>query len=70
MQKARLGKPTVAPDNLACRTSSKGQRMKTFRDMTPARLQELVGRFPRLRIAVIGDFFLDKYLDIDRRWPR
>jgi rfaE bifunctional protein kinase chain/domain len=39
--------------------------MKTFLDMTPARLQELVGRFPRLRIAVIGDFFLDKYLDID-----
>jgi len=26
--------------------SSKGQRMKTFRDMTPDRLQELVGRFP------------------------
>ena len=39
--------------------------MKTFRDMTPARLQEIVERFPRLRIAVIGDFFLDKYLDID-----
>ena len=39
--------------------------MKTFRDMTPARLAELVERFPRLRIAVIGDFFLDKYLDID-----
>jgi rfaE bifunctional protein kinase chain/domain len=39
--------------------------MKTFRDMTSARLREIVERFPRLRIAVIGDFFLDKYLDVD-----
>ena len=39
--------------------------MKTFRGMTPARLQEIVERFPGLRIGVIGDFFLDKYLEID-----
>ena len=29
------------------------------------RLAELIGRFPRQRIAVLGDFFLDKYLDVD-----
>ena len=39
--------------------------MKTFDGMTSARLQEIVDRFARLRIAVIGDFFLDKYLDVD-----
>jgi rfaE bifunctional protein kinase chain/domain len=39
--------------------------MKTFRGMTNERLEEIVERFPRLRIAVIGDFFLDKYLDVD-----
>jgi bifunctional ADP-heptose synthase (sugar kinase/adenylyltransferase) len=33
--------------------------------MSHDRLAELVGRFPRLRIAVVGDFFLDKYLDVD-----
>ncbi len=44
---------------------SEDHRMKTFRGMTPARLQEIVERFPGLRIGVIGDFFLDKYLEID-----
>jgi len=39
--------------------------MKAFNTMSPARLDDLVARFPRLRIAVLGDFFLDKYLDID-----
>jgi bifunctional ADP-heptose synthase (sugar kinase/adenylyltransferase) len=39
--------------------------MKTFREMTPERLSEIAARFPQMRIAVIGDFFLDKYLDID-----
>lgn len=29
------------------------------------RLAELIGRFGRQRIAVLGDFFLDKYLDVD-----
>lgn len=33
--------------------------------MTPDRLQELLDRFPTRRIAIIGDFFLDKYLDTD-----
>ena len=39
--------------------------MKTLQDMSPDRLEELIERFPRLRIAVLGDFFLDKYLDVD-----
>jgi bifunctional ADP-heptose synthase (sugar kinase/adenylyltransferase) len=34
--------------------------------MIEARLQELLGGFPKARIAVIGDFFLDKLLLIDR----
>jgi bifunctional ADP-heptose synthase (sugar kinase/adenylyltransferase) len=29
------------------------------------RLEELLARFPTRRIAVIGDFFLDKYLEVD-----
>jgi bifunctional ADP-heptose synthase (sugar kinase/adenylyltransferase) len=29
------------------------------------RLEELLGQFPSRRIAVIGDFFLDKYLEVD-----
>lgn len=29
------------------------------------RLNELIDRFPRLRIAVVGDFFLDKLLHLD-----
>ena len=39
--------------------------MKAIDPMTPARLRELTDRFPSLRVAVIGDFFLDKYLDCD-----
>jgi len=39
--------------------------MNTLTRMTPERLGQIVGRFPRLRIAVLGDFFLDKYLDVD-----
>lgn len=39
--------------------------MKTFRDMTAERLAEIVAGFSRLRVAVIGDYFLDKYLDVD-----
>jgi len=35
--------------------------------MTPERLKELINHFPACRIAVIGDFFLDKYLDTDPR---
>jgi bifunctional ADP-heptose synthase (sugar kinase/adenylyltransferase) len=33
--------------------------------MNAARLGEIVGRFPACRVAVLGDFFLDKYLDTD-----
>lgn len=33
--------------------------------MTKGRLKELLDRFPSRRVAVVGDFFLDKYLDID-----
>ena len=33
--------------------------------MDAKRLQAVVSRFPKSRIAVLGDFFLDKYLDVD-----
>ena len=33
--------------------------------MNPERLRELIARFAACRIAVIGDYFLDKYLDVD-----
>jgi bifunctional ADP-heptose synthase (sugar kinase/adenylyltransferase) len=39
--------------------------MKVLRAMPPQRLQQLLAAFPRLRLAVIGDFFLDKYFDIE-----
>lgn len=38
--------------------------MKTFDSMSADRLGEILARFPRLRIAVLGDYFLDKYLDV------
>jgi rfaE bifunctional protein kinase chain/domain len=41
--------------------------MKKLTSMSQQRLAELTGRFAGLRIAVVGDFFLDKYLDIDPR---
>ena len=33
--------------------------------MTPERLHEILDGFGALRLAIVGDFFLDKYLDID-----
>jgi rfaE bifunctional protein kinase chain/domain len=39
--------------------------MRTFDGMAPERLAQLIGRFGRLRIAVLGDFFLDKYIDVE-----
>jgi len=39
--------------------------MRTFDHLAPDRLQELLERFARARIAVVGDYFLDKYLDVD-----
>ncbi len=38
--------------------------MRTVK-LSKARLEDLVGRFSNSRIAVLGDFFLDKYLDVD-----
>ena len=35
--------------------------------MNQARLDELLDRFPHLQVLVVGDFFLDKYLIIDRQ---
>jgi bifunctional ADP-heptose synthase (sugar kinase/adenylyltransferase) len=42
--------------------------MKIFGGMSPDRLGELLAAFGRLRIGVLGDFFLDKYLDVDGSW--
>jgi bifunctional ADP-heptose synthase (sugar kinase/adenylyltransferase) len=36
-----------------------------FDHMSTERLRQLSDRFGSLRIAVLGDFFLDKYLDVD-----
>lgn len=33
--------------------------------MTPERFQAITGRYAGLRIGVVGDFFLDRYLEID-----
>ena len=33
--------------------------------MTPERLRAITSRYPSLRIAVVGDFCLDRYLEID-----
>jgi rfaE bifunctional protein kinase chain/domain len=33
--------------------------------LSPARLQTVLGGFPRLTIALVGDLFLDRYLEID-----
>ena len=33
--------------------------------MPPERLEALLANFPQARIVVIGDFFLDKYLEVD-----
>jgi rfaE bifunctional protein kinase chain/domain len=35
--------------------------------MNEERLSELLERFPHIHVLVVGDFFLDKYLIIDRR---
>ena len=33
--------------------------------MTPARFDEITGRYASLRVAVLGDYCLDRYLEID-----
>jgi rfaE bifunctional protein kinase chain/domain len=35
--------------------------------MTPQRLDEILAKVPQLKIALVGDVFLDKYFDIDRQ---
>jgi rfaE bifunctional protein kinase chain/domain len=42
--------------------------MKTFNEMSDSRLEEILSRFGLLRIAIVGDFFLDKYLDVEPDW--
>ena len=37
----------------------------TLHPFDAARLEAITSQFPRLRVAVLGDFFLDKYLDVD-----
>jgi rfaE bifunctional protein kinase chain/domain len=39
--------------------------MMDFVQLSATRLEDLVSRFASSRIAVVGDFFLDKYLDVD-----
>ena len=34
--------------------------------MTAQRLSQILDAFPKIKIAVIGDYFLDKWLTIDR----
>ena len=54
----------IDPSNHDPAHSNGNRTMKIFGGMTLARLQKS-WTLPRLRIAVIGDFFLDKYLDVD-----
>ncbi len=42
-------------------------QVKRFAGFTEDRLEQILSRFKSLRIAVVGDFFLDKYLDVDPR---
>src|ERR1041385_5067796 len=35
--------------------------------MTPSRFREITARYSELRIAILGDFCLDRYLEIDPR---
>lgn len=41
--------------------------MQRFSGITTDRLEEILSQFKNLLIAVVGDFFLDKYLDVDPR---
>src|SRR5918912_452877 len=40
-------------------------RLATFGGLASSRFEELVAGFQDLRVAVVGDFFLDKYLLTD-----
>jgi len=39
--------------------------IERYAGCTSERLVEITDRFPEVRVAVLGDFFLDKYLDVD-----
>src|ERR1700732_1629960 len=39
--------------------------LKTPAMLTDSRLEQILQRIPRLTIGVLGDLFLDRYLDID-----
>ena len=39
--------------------------LELLKGMESARLRGIVERYPRLRVAVLGDFCLDRYLEID-----
>jgi len=41
--------------------------VNAFSGMTAERLDALLARFSGIRVGVVGDFFLDKYLDVDPR---
>lgn len=41
------------------------EKLAELRSFSQERLAELTARFPELRVAVVGDYFLDKYLDVD-----
>lgn len=42
--------------------------MRVLREYPLEQLHELLNRFSQRRIAVVGDYFLDKYLDIEPAW--
>jgi rfaE bifunctional protein kinase chain/domain len=39
--------------------------MRIYNSLSAERLNEIIGGFSKLRIGVAGDFFLDKYLEVD-----
>lgn len=41
--------------------------MKRLDAFSPDRLAQLLEQFPRVRVVVVGDFFLDRYFDVDPR---
>lgn len=49
------------------RGASRMKQVERFAGFRKDRLEEILSRFKNLRVAVVGDFFLDKYLDVDPR---
>ncbi len=52
-------------DLLLCLLHELGEHVVSAVSLTTERLDQLTAKFSQCRIAVVGDFFLDKYLDID-----